>query len=41
MVTHSGGTLGPLLGRLSALEIAHGELDPSLASFRPGRIITT
>jgi glycine/D-amino acid oxidase-like deaminating enzyme len=39
MVTHSGGTLGPLLGRLAALEIAHGELDTRLSTFRPERII--
>ena len=40
MVTHSGGTLGPLLGRLAALEIAHGALDPRLATFRPDRIVS-
>lgn len=40
MVTHSGGTLGPLLGRLAANEIAHGELDPRLATFRPERIVS-
>jgi glycine/D-amino acid oxidase-like deaminating enzyme len=37
IVSHSGGTMGPLLGRLAALEIAHGELDPRLESFRPAR----
>ncbi|MFD5858728.1 NAD(P)/FAD-dependent oxidoreductase [Streptomyces chartreusis] len=41
MVTHSAGTMGPLLGRLSALEIAHGERDPRLVNFRPERIVTT
>ncbi len=40
MVTHSGGTLGPLLGRLAASEIAHGELDSRLSLFRPERIVT-
>jgi glycine/D-amino acid oxidase-like deaminating enzyme len=38
IVTHSGGTMGPLLGRLAALEIAHGELDPRLEPFRPARL---
>jgi glycine/D-amino acid oxidase-like deaminating enzyme len=38
IVSHSGGTMGPLLGRLAALEIAHGELDPRLAEFRPARL---
>lgn len=37
IVSHSGGTMGPLLGRLAALEIAHGELDPRLEPFRPAR----
>ena len=41
IVSHSGGTMGPLLGRLAALEIAHGELDPRLESFRPARLTTT
>jgi glycine/D-amino acid oxidase-like deaminating enzyme len=40
MVTHSGGTMGPLLGRLSALEIAYGELDSRLDKFRPERLVT-
>ncbi|MCH6163812.1 NAD(P)/FAD-dependent oxidoreductase [Streptomyces marispadix] len=40
LVTHSGGTMGPLFGRLSALEIAHGERDARLATFRPERIVT-
>lgn len=39
LVTHSGGTMGPLLGRLMALEIAHGEKDPRLADFRPDRLV--
>lgn len=36
-VTHSGVTLGPLVGRLLAREIREGEVDPLLAPFRPGR----
>lgn len=36
-VTHSGVTLGPLLGRLLAAEIADGTVDPLLRPFRPDR----
>ncbi|HEX6446282.1 MAG TPA: FAD-dependent oxidoreductase [Streptosporangiales bacterium] len=36
-VTHSGVTLGPLLGRLLAAEIVDGEVDPLLRPFRPDR----
>lgn len=36
-VTHSGITLGPLLGRLLADEITSGRRDPLLAPFRPER----
>ena len=36
-VTHSGVTLGPLIGRLLASEILTGEVDPLLAPFRPDR----
>ena len=36
-VTHSGVTLGPLLGRLLAREILDGAVDPLLAPFRPDR----
>ena len=36
-VTHSGVTLGPLLGRLLAQEIAGGAPSPLLARFRPDR----
>ena len=36
-VTHSGITLGPLLGRLLAEEVTSGRRDPLLASFRPER----
>jgi glycine/D-amino acid oxidase-like deaminating enzyme len=41
VVTHSGVTLGPLLGRLLAREILHGEIDPLLMPFRPERFRTT
>jgi glycine/D-amino acid oxidase-like deaminating enzyme len=37
VVTHSGITLGPLLGRLLAREVLSGELDPLLAPFSPDR----
>jgi glycine/D-amino acid oxidase-like deaminating enzyme len=36
-VTHSGVTLGPLIGRLLAREILTGGVDPLLAPFRPDR----
>ena len=36
-VTHSGVTLGPLIGRLLAREILTGDIDPMLAPFRPDR----
>jgi glycine/D-amino acid oxidase-like deaminating enzyme len=36
-VTHSGVTLGPLLGRLLAREILTGEVDPLIAPFRADR----
>lgn len=36
-VTHSGVTLGPLVGRLLVVEILSGERDPLLAPFRPER----
>jgi glycine/D-amino acid oxidase-like deaminating enzyme len=36
-VTHSGITLGPLLGRLLTEEIVSGARDPLLADFRPER----
>lgn len=36
-VTHSGITLGPLLGRLIADEVLTGRVDPMLATFRPER----
>jgi glycine/D-amino acid oxidase-like deaminating enzyme len=37
IVTHSGITMGPLLGRLVAEEMTGGPMDPRLASFRPAR----
>jgi glycine/D-amino acid oxidase-like deaminating enzyme len=36
-VTHSGVTLGPLIGRLLAREILTGEIDPLIAPFRADR----
>ncbi|MEJ7872486.1 MAG: FAD-binding oxidoreductase [Rubrobacteraceae bacterium] len=36
-VTHSGVTLGPLLGRLLAREILDGEVDELIGPFRPDR----
>jgi glycine/D-amino acid oxidase-like deaminating enzyme len=40
-VTHSGVTLGPLVGRLLACEILTGEVDPLIAPFRPDRFPQT
>ena len=40
MVTHSGVTMGPLLGHIAAREITTGQPDPRLSHFRPGRVIT-
>jgi glycine/D-amino acid oxidase-like deaminating enzyme len=40
-VTHSGVTLGPLVGRLLAHEILTGEVDPLIAPFRPDRFAET
>jgi glycine/D-amino acid oxidase-like deaminating enzyme len=36
-VTHSGVTLGPLVGRLLAREVLTGEIAPLLAPFSPDR----
>lgn len=36
-VTHSGVTLGPLVGRLLAQEVLAGVVDPLIAPFRPDR----
>lgn len=38
-LTHSGITLGPLLGRLVASEIAAGQFAPELLPFRPDRLV--
>ncbi|MFZ3565930.1 NAD(P)/FAD-dependent oxidoreductase [Streptomyces sp. BH097] len=38
LATHSGITLGPLLGRLAAHELLTGERDPLLADFAPDRL---
>ena len=40
LVTHSGITMGPLLGRLIAAEMTSGAIDPRLTAFRPDRFIT-
>jgi glycine/D-amino acid oxidase-like deaminating enzyme len=40
-VTHSGVTLGPLIGRLLAREILTGEVDPLVAPFRANRFPAT
>jgi glycine/D-amino acid oxidase-like deaminating enzyme len=40
-VTHSGVTLGPLVGRLLAREILTGKVDPLIAPFRPDRFAET
>jgi glycine/D-amino acid oxidase-like deaminating enzyme len=37
VVTHSGVTLGPLLGAAVADEVVRGRDRPELAPFRPGR----
>jgi glycine/D-amino acid oxidase-like deaminating enzyme len=36
-VTHSGITLGPVIGRSLAAEIVHGRIDPLVAPFRASR----
>ncbi|HEX8260313.1 MAG TPA: FAD-dependent oxidoreductase [Rubrobacteraceae bacterium] len=40
-VTHSGVTLGPLLGRLLAQEILSGEVNDLISPFRPDRFART
>jgi glycine/D-amino acid oxidase-like deaminating enzyme len=40
IATHSGITLGPLLGRLMADEIVRDKPSPTLAPFRPERFLT-
>ncbi|MCA1670019.1 MAG: FAD-dependent oxidoreductase [Thermomicrobia bacterium] len=37
--THSGVTMGPLLGRIAAREIIGGIVDSRLAAFRPERLM--
>jgi glycine/D-amino acid oxidase-like deaminating enzyme len=39
VATHSGVTMGPLLGRIAAREIIGGTVDPRIAPFRPERLI--
>jgi glycine/D-amino acid oxidase-like deaminating enzyme len=39
VVSHSGVTLGPLWGRVTAAEILDGALDPRLAPYRPARFL--
>jgi glycine/D-amino acid oxidase-like deaminating enzyme len=41
VVTHSGVTLSPFLGRVVAGEILSGRPDPRLAPFRPARFLRT
>jgi glycine/D-amino acid oxidase-like deaminating enzyme len=37
--THSGITLGPVLGKLVATELTTGQPRPELEPFRPGRLV--
>ena len=39
-VTHSGMTLGPLLGEIATAELLGGEPDPRLSPYRPNRCVT-
>lgn len=39
VATHSGVTMGPLMGRLVAREVLGGEPDVRLATFRPARLL--
>jgi glycine/D-amino acid oxidase-like deaminating enzyme len=39
VASHSGVTLGPLWGRIAAVEILDGEDDPRLAPYRPARFL--
>lgn len=39
--THSGVTMGPLLGRIVANEVLSGTADERLETFRPGRLLAT
>ena len=38
-VTHSGITLGPVVGRTLATEIVHGDIDPLVSPFRASRVV--
>jgi glycine/D-amino acid oxidase-like deaminating enzyme len=40
VATHSGVTMGPLLGRLTAQELLSGHSDERLATFRPDRLVS-
>lgn len=40
-VMHSGVTMGPLIGRMLATEIASGVMDPRLEQFRPERLVAS
>jgi glycine/D-amino acid oxidase-like deaminating enzyme len=40
VVSHSGVTLGPLWGRIAAVELLDGQPDARLATFRPDRYLT-
>lgn len=37
-VTHSGITLGPIIGRALTAEILHGQIDPLVSNFRASRL---
>jgi len=39
IASHSGVTMGPLLGRLAAREILHGVVDARLSRYRPARLL--
>jgi glycine/D-amino acid oxidase-like deaminating enzyme len=41
IVTHSGVTMGPFLGRIAAKEILGGPVDNRLTDFRPDRFLVT
>jgi glycine/D-amino acid oxidase-like deaminating enzyme len=40
-VTHSGITLGPIVGRALAAEVLHGQIDPLVSQFRASRPFNT
>lgn len=41
VATHSGVTMGPLLGRITASELLTGAQDDRLSTFRPDRLVVT